>query len=191
MKKFLAIILAALLCVGLLAGCSNGKANGKGSKSGEVKEAEPAIKTETFDAGNVKVEVPEGWKAFLAPAVFNDNPNETDPNIIRVIKGGTSDFDLFSKPYIQINYYGSDIEMMKVDKDFYEQAVELEPIKAGDHVWEGYKAKSLDTDIVMLYCEEGDNQYSASVFVGDETKGTISVADEDVLLILASVKPSK
>lgn len=160
----------------------------KPEKQEDQPEEQPTS-DEVYDAGNVTVLVPGGWKAFPETDVFAEEEGAMDPDVVNVSKGGQTEVDLFSKPYVRINYYGPSIEMMKVEASWYENVKDLEPFTAGDHRWFGFTCESLGTPLAILWCEEGSIQYQASIFLGDGEEA-ISPEDEDVRAILASVQPS-
>jgi len=196
MKKVLVLLLAMMMCVAVFAGCGGGDkapaetAGSPAASDSEANEGAADVSGEVFDAGNVSVVVPSGWKAFAVADVFAEEDDATDPNAIQIGKGAESEWDLFTKPYIQINYYGPETTMMEPDKEWYDGATDLEPIKAGDYTWKGFSGSSFDMPIVMLWTSDGDHQFQASMWVEMEN-GKISVEDADVQAILASVKVSK
>lgn len=184
MKRFLSLLSVFVLCLGLLAGCQSDK---KDSKSGKKAEKEPAVKGELYDAGNVTVLIPEGWKAFAVYDVFTDGD---DPDAVSIIKGGKEEYDSFTKPYIRIDYYGPDTEMMGGLEDWYQQTTSLEPMKLGSHTWQGFTTTDYGGLMAVLWCDEGAHQYQASVQLEVDSGEKISLKDEDVQAILESVAPS-
>ena len=148
-----------------------------------------AVSGELFDAGNVTVLVPEGWKAFPDLDVFSDEEGATNPDVLNVSKGGESEFDLFTKPYVRINYSGPSVQMMAPDSSWYEKVVEIDPFTTGDHEWSGFSCESMGTPLTILFCEEGSIQYQASITLGSGAEA-IAHTDADVQAILASVMPS-
>ena len=92
MKKLIALLLAASMCVAMLAGCNGNKKPEETGKpdSGQPdttvttqpNTATPDVPGEIFDAGNVQALVPEGWKAFPQKDVFSDEEDATDPDVI-------------------------------------------------------------------------------------------------------------
>ena len=177
MKKILVLMLVIIMSLTLFVGCGDDSGNNGGG----------TIEGETYNAGNVSALVPEGWKAFPVPDVFADEPNTMDPNALRICKGGETDMDIFTKPYVQINYYGEDTTLAVPSKDFYDNAVDLAPITCGNLTWNGFTADSMGTPIAILWAENGDIQYQLSFFLG-ASGGTISLEDADVKAIIESVK---
>lgn len=182
MKKILVLMLVFVMSLTLFVGCGEDskKENDNNGDNGK-------INGETYDAGNVSAFVPEGWKAFPVPDVFADEPNTMDPNALRICKGGKTDADIFTKPYVQINYYGEDTTLAIPSKDFYDNAVDLAPVTYGDLTWNGFTADSMGTPIAILWAENGDIQYQLSFFLGTSEE-TISLEDADVKAIIESVK---
>ena len=161
----------------------------EGAEVKEETEEEANIDGDLYDAGHVMVLVPEGWKAFPETDVFAEEDGAMNPDVLNVSKGGQSDMDLFTKPYVRINYFGPSIQMGKPDASWYEDVKEVEPFTAGEHEWFGFTCDSLGTDLAILWCEEGNIQYQASIFLGSGDD-TISHEDADVQAIWASVRPS-
>jgi len=195
MKKLLAIMLVFVMCLGIFTACgskTDSKASKKksdaavsddnGSKDGS------SVKGDDYYTGTFKVFVPKGWGAVQVKD-YAEEGSPVDPDAIRIVKDGTSEADVFSKPNVMINYAGPDTEMVPVSKDFYDEPEDVEPVIAGDITWEGYKCKSMDYPMYVLYYEDGGNQYQATVWY-EIGSNKISIDDADVLAILASVAPS-
>lgn len=216
MKRVLAWLLIALLVGSVFSGCSKNEPSLKeaiqqntsqaapvkpGVSAGNdqpgtvppAKEEKPdnetAVGGELYDAGNVTVLIPEGWTAFPEKDVFADDEDTMNPDVLNVSKGGKTELDLFSKPYVRINYFGPDITMMKPDASWYEDVEDMEPFATGAHTWNGFFCTSLGTALAFLWCEEGEHQYQATLTLGSGTD-TITPEDSDVRAILASVTPS-
>lgn len=188
--RTLSLILALLLCSVALFACQSGT-NTETLAPEDGSNAEAPVESEVFDAGNFSVDVAKGWKAFPSKDLFSDEENAMDPDRCSVCKGGETELDLFSKPYIQFDYYGPDREMMRPTKDLYDKAEDLEPITAGETTWEGFVAESAGTKVAILFYEtdEGTHQYQACFWFGSNGD-EISFTDADVLEILSSVRPS-
>ena len=195
MKKWIAWLLVLLLAVSLLAGCGKKEPSLQDSlqqaadSQNEEMPEENKPGGELYDAGNVTVLVPEGWKAFPEADVFAEEEGAVNPNVLNVSKGGESEFDLFAKPYVRINYYGPDIKMGTPDASWYEDVTEIDPFTAGDHTWQGFSCTSMGTPLIIFWCIEGKIEYQASITVGSG-KDALTATDADVLAILASVAPS-
>ena len=198
MKKLIALLLAASMCAAMLAGCNGNKKPEETRKpdSGQPdttvttqpNTATPDVPGEIFDAGNVQALVPEGWKAFPQKDVFSDEEDATDPDVICICKGAETELDLMSKPFVRIDYYGPNTEMGGDLKDWYSNVKDLEPIQCGPYTWEGFTTTDYGL-MAVLVAEDGKHQYQASVYL-ETDDGSISLEDEDVLAILASVAPS-
>lgn len=108
--------------------------------------------------------------------------------MINICKGGQSEDDLLSKPFVRIDYYGPGEEMSGGLKDWYSQTEDLAPLQCGPYTWEGFT--TTDYDLMAVLCaEDGEHQYQASIYL--EVDGqSISLEDEDVQAILASVAPA-
>ena len=207
MKKGLSLLLALCMLAALLTGCGKeDPANLKEDIQQKTESAQPETQEKTeeppkeqpnkteiagerYDAGNVTVLVPEGWKAFPDLDVFSEEEGATNPDVLNISKGGQTEADLFTKPYVRIAYFGPSIQMGKPDASWYEDVKDVDPFTAGDHHWYGFTCDSLGTKLAILWCEEGRLQYQASIFLGSGDD-TISHEDADVQAILASVEPS-
>ena len=182
MKKLIALLLA-LTMVLCLAACG-------GEKGGSAGKTPDQITGETYDAGNVSALVPDGWKAFPVTDMWSDDPNATDPDQLNIVKDGKTEFDMLSKPYIQIVHYepGS---MMVPSKTYYDSAADVEPITTGNLTWEGFSAVGmLDSSFIIMWTTNADgHQFQINIY--DKTsEGTITLNDADVQAILASITNS-
>ena len=215
MKKWMTWLLTVLLLVSLFAGCGKEEPSLQESVQQKTEETAPKqpdaekpeekeeqeeepeqpeapaeeVGGELYDAGNVTVLVPEGWKGFPDLDVFAEEEGAMDPDILNVSKGGQSDVDLFTKPYVRITYFGPDIQMGKPDASWYENVEDIDSFTTGDHQWYGFYCESLGAPLAILWCEEGDIQYQATMSLGSGDEA-ISHEDADVQAILASVVPS-
>ena len=178
MKKLIALLMALVLCLSLTA-CGGDAADNSGASSGQQE-----IKGETYDAGNVSALVPDGWKAFPVSDLFDEYDGDNDPTALQVCKGGETEWDVFTKPYIQVNYY-PDTEL-SIYKDLYDDVVDLDPIELGGRTWNGFTCSSLDYPIAIFWTE-GSEQIQVTVNLGT-TDGTINVDDADVQAIIASIQ---
>ena len=181
MKRMIAFMMAMVLCLSMLAAC--------GGSEGEAADGE--IKGDVFDAGNVSALVPKGWKAFPVTDAWAEEEGAMDPNQVSICKDGDSEWDLFSKPYISVIYYGADEELYPPDSSWYDNPVDIEDIKLSNLTWEGYTADSFGVPMAILWADDGaGNEYQANIVLKTD-EGEISLDDADVLAILESVKPSK
>lgn len=172
MKKALLLLLTLALCASVLAGCG-----------GKTPETPEEVKGETYDAGDFTVLVPDGWKEFPVSDMFDEYDGDYDPTALQICKGGDSEWDLFSKPYVQINYY-PDNTMYTDTKDFYNDTADLEPIQAGGYTWNGFTGTSLDTPMAVIWTT-GDVQLQVTMSLGEDDP--ITATDADVLAILGSI----
>ena len=188
MKKLIALLLALsmVVCFAACGGNENNEQKNDGQNAGN-KEPAAEITGETYDAGNVSVLVPDGWKAFPVSDMWSDEENATDPDQVNVVKGGETDFDLLTKPYIQIVHYepGS---MITPSKEYYENAADVESITAGGLTWEGFSGEGLlgDTLIVMWTTNADGHQFQLNIFNKTDA-AEFALTDADVLAILGSI----
>ena len=186
MKRIIAFLLVFVLC---FSGCGSDEPSAEPEQSKPESPSSAEIEGEFFSAENVKAVVPEGWMAFTIADVFSDVEGAKDPDVIQICKGAESDFDLFTNPYVQINYYGPDVEFFAPGKDWYTDTEDIKPFKAGNHEWEGFTGYSDEYLFAILWCIEGDIEYQATMWLNGENI-SINYNDDDVLAILASVAPA-
>ena len=188
MKKLIALLLALsmVVCFAACGGNENNEQKNDGPNAGN-KEPAAEITGETYDAGNVSVLVPDGWKAFPVSDMWSDEENATDPDQVNVVKGGETDFDLLTKPYIQIVHYEPG-GMVTPSKEYYENAADVESITAGGLTWEGFSGEGLlgDTLIVMWTTNADGHQFQLNIFNKTDA-AEFALTDADVLAILGSI----
>lgn len=188
MKRMIAFIVAMILCMSMLAACGG---SNKDAASNDGEAAQEEIKGEVFDAGNVSALVPKGWAAFPVSDIWSDEEGAMDPDQVNICKGGESDWDLLSKPYIAIIYYGEDEELFAPDSSWYDNPTDIDDIKLSNLTWKGFTADSLGVPMAILWADDGaGNEYQANIVLKTDDS-EISLEDSDVLAILESVKPSK
>lgn len=185
MKRIITLLLVLLLSLALFTACGESEAP---APENQGAAPAPEVPGEIFSTGAVQALVPEGWMAFSQSDVFSDDPNALDPNVILICKDAESDVDLMSNPLVRIDYYGPDTEMGGGLKDWYSDPVDLSPMQLGKYNWEGFTTEEYGL-MAILYTEDGDYQYQATVYL-ETDGGTISLEDEDVQAILASVAPA-
>lgn len=180
MKKIAALLLALAMVLCMVA-------------CGEQAPAAPAtpeeVKGETHDTGAFTALIPEGWLAIPVKDVWAEDSDTIDPDALQIVKGGQSEWDLFSKPYIQINHYGPDTEMVEPWKDLYDGVEDLADFTAGSLTWKGFACKDLlGGDMIVLWTanDAADHQYSLTV-VPKTDDGEITLQDADVLALLGSL----
>lgn len=175
-KKVMALLLALVLCTAMLAGC--------GGDKGEAPKTVDEVKGETYDTGNISALVPNGWKAFPVSDLFDSYDGEYDPTALQICKGGENDFDLFTKPYVQINYYPDNT--MYVSSDWYDDVVDLDPMQIGGYTWNGFTCNNMDYPTAVLYTD-GDVQIQITMILENDG-GKIALEDVDVQAIIASIQ---
>lgn len=186
MKKALLFLTAVLLLFPLVS-CETGSPK-KPKDTEEDSSAAAVITGTTYDTGNFSVLVPDGWKEFPQNDLFSDeDPKPLNPNVIRIGKNCSTDYDLYSKPSIQINYAGPSTTLMQPDKSFYDRVRDLPDVATGKHKWTAFSGESMGTPLALLFESRGGIQFQATVWTGSGNE-TINLEDEDVKALLASVK---
>ena len=186
MKKLFALLLVLAMLLCLVACGDESESLPKDGTSGSEENNDPVVSAETYDTGSFSVLVPAGWKAIPVTDIWAEEEGVLDPTALNICKGGETDWDLFSKPYVRIDYYGEDTTMGKPDKEWYDDGVDLEPFTTGSYEWTGFSATTLGIPIIVLWTEDGVHQYQITVYT-DQDEGKISITDADVQAILESI----
>ncbi len=181
--RFIAMLLCMFICLGAFAACAsdtdvtdsgdNGGNSGEGSKPVDV----------IYDVGDMTVAVPEGWEAFNNTDIHADDPSTLSKRSVTICKGGT---DIFTKPYIKLDYQDESIYLMAPDKSFYDKVVDIAPFELGGRTWAGFSCESLGAPLIILFIDEGDDQYQAVISCGTGDDA-IDLEDEEVKRIIASL----
>ena len=176
MKKiWIAVLLAAMVSAFALAGCAGGGGGGSAA-------------TTTKDTGVFKVEVAADWTAYDVSDVFAEEENAFDADALQICKSATSETDLFSHPYIDIRHYAPTTYMYTDVKSFYEDVVDVEPIKLGNYEWTGFTGTSSDWTWTILFTNnEGGDNFQVSITPGTTEGLTASLDDPDVQAMIASI----
>lgn len=144
------------------------------------------VKGETFDAGNVSALTPKGWKAFPVSDFFDEYEGDNDPNAMQICKDADSEWDLFSKPYIQINYYGPETSFYS-SKDLYDDVEDIESFTLGNYTWNGYNCTSLDYPYTILETTDGDISIQVNILKKSSGNLEIALEDAEVQAIISSI----
>ena len=180
MKKVWILLFVFVMVLSFTA-CAKDEKNEKD----EPQPTEP--KSTTYDTGEFIVQIPNGWYAIPCSDFWSEEEGAIDATALNICKGGSSDLDILSKPYIRIDYYDENTTMQKPEKDWYENGVYLTSFTTGSHTWEGFSATTLNCPIVILWAEEGADRYQIAIYT-DQPDGKISIEDADVQEILASIQ---
>ncbi|MBQ7047712.1 MAG: hypothetical protein IJN86_02075, partial [Clostridia bacterium] len=166
------LILAIIMCVSAFAACGSSGEDGDSSKNDSTNASENGGNPEPneaytlYDAGEVTVDVPNGWLAFRNIDVHAEENGALSTRSVTVCKGATSELDMFSKPYVKLDYQGENIYLSRPMRDFYDNVVDLDPVDLGGHTWEAFSCDSMGTPLVILYVDEGDDQFMVTVCCG-------------------------
>ncbi len=182
MKKWIALLLTLVMTLSFAAcGAGNNNPNDPAGKD---------VVGETYDAGNLTVFVPENWKQFAVMDIWSEDADAVDPDKLNLVKNGQSEWDLLTKPSIQVLHYAPG-SMLTPSKDFYEGAVDIAPITAGDLTWEGFSAEDfLGNPMTILWTTNADgHQFQLNIY-SETSEDKFELTDADVLAILKSVTNS-
>ena len=134
------------------------------------------------------VALPEGWMAIPVMDTFGGNPNMPKSDSVKLCKGAQSQFDMFTKPLIEITFYGKKQGIM-APKTAYRNVVDLASFATGNHIWTGFCASALmGKELILLWEDTGEYQYQVVLWPNGEDE-TIGLEDNDVVMILQSISP--
>lgn len=144
---------------------------------------------ETVDVGEFKVFVPKGWMPIPVMDAFGKNPSLARTDKLQLFKGAESQFDILTKPGLEIVFYGKTQGVMP-PKTFYKDVEELKPTVIGDHVWGGFKATAfMGKKLVLLWEDTGVFQYQVNLWPEGEGS-SVDLNDPELLKILGSISPN-
>ena len=203
MKKKITVLVLIGVMAFSFAACRDSNDGYKKSSSTANEGDSSKISGETYDTGKFKVFIPDGWMALK----MNDTSGETDEDgnypvdkfSVGIIKGGSSEWDAFSKPTIYI-WVQDDNEMASYAESvvkWYNESKKIDVAVEGKETV-AYETKmsygSSEDDEVYIYNQvfiQLDNDHIAQVSVpadmGDDIGG-VSVTDADVKAIIESVE---
>ena len=192
MKKALSIGLVLLLCLSMLAACakkeepaSTATVSGTSDNAGTADAAGATNnQAKTHSTGDFSFTVPSGWLEI--PFTLN---GEHNPTAVGVYKGATSEFDMLTKPGIQINF-PSVRARISANKNSFTNVSDLQPLKLDNYTWEGFTGELSGVSYAMLWDEGKTVDFQVTVCLeGADTK--VSLNDPDVLKIISSIKPDR
>ena len=201
MKKIISVILASIVCILLLAACGNSKspetttaAGGNSESNNTDTTAAPEPASETFDVGDFTVDLPEGWKAFPQSDMFGDKDADgnypIDPSLIYISKEAEDDWDLFSKPYLNIKFNKASTSVWS-SRDWYNDVEDFDMTIRGvkcdeafsgmQTILEGYKDE-------YMHVAFDDGQFTIQYTIEKDGEATgLSHDDPEVVAILESL----
>lgn len=145
-----------------------------------------------YDAGEISVNVPDGWKVFPVYKTLEGQSDVASTSAFRISKGAEVENDLNTTPFIEISFSPKGVEMSKFTKEIYGDGEDVGPVTTGELTWNGFEVM-MDTNmkLIILYTEDAEgNQYQAAVWA-ELIGGKISLEDSDVIEILSSVRASE
>ena len=131
-----------------------------------------------MDTGVFKIEASGDWCIQKRKVDGSEQDNQ-----VYVIKDGE---DASSYANMLIIYY-KDPSEYKDERSFYKDAADASPIEAGDRKWEGYTYSLFGSSEACYTAKEGSGLWVCK-FTLDTAGSKISVGDDDVKEILASLK---
>jgi|GEM_PF-1520731 len=179
MKRTIVMMLALLLCISVLAGCGS---NDNGHTAENTADMGNAVDTagKTHSTGVFRVHIPEGWLEI--PFTLN---GEHNPSALGVYKGANSQFDMLTTPSIQINCPSSRARI-SARKGAFTNVSDIKPLALANYTWEGFTGEYSGAPYAILWDAEKKDDFQVTICLEMGTK--ISLADADVLAILASIE---
>ncbi|MGI6578655.1 MAG: hypothetical protein ACOX3H_00185 [Saccharofermentanales bacterium] len=136
---------------------------------------------EIYETEEFSVSVPEGWFAF--PSIDADGVEST--KTVSLMKGTEDPFEAMDAPGINLSYGGPDLILMEVDKKYYDESEDLDPIEIGGKSFTGFTGKSYGRSLTYLFAVDGDLEYQVTIWT-ETPRGKISLEDADVIQIIES-----
>lgn len=136
--------------------------------------------SEIYDNGTIRVNVPEGWSAFLGA---NSEGKETASKVL-VYKYVNEPLEIFARVGITVCYFGKG-ETYFSPKWFYDDVRDIEPFILGRE-WTGYTCTSLGYPYVMLESHADGTVFQVMVLL-ENGDYRISMEDADVREIIESI----
>lgn len=145
------------------------------------------ISGEIIDVGIISALCPDGWKNYDVPDYFSDDVNAIAPDMLEFHKKGKGEDDQFDYVGLDIQYYKNGFSEDRPTSIFDGAVEDWGPIDLGNRTWEGFVG--LDEKRAHLWSYDGEKIPMISILMNLELEGeTISLDDEDVLAIIASIK---
>lgn len=183
MKRLWIVALALAFASALaLAGCGGGGGGAAGSGDAGGSSLTPK------DTGVFTVGVYDGWTAYDVADMFSDD-EAPNPETVQIGKGTSSEYDLFTYPYLQITYYKPITTVVKDIEGWYENVKKIDSMTIGTRNWSGFEGDTAGYHWTILFTgEEGEPQFQASLCAGNQEGVTASIDDADVREMIASIK---
>ena len=134
-----------------------------------------------FENDLLRVLVPQGWKLFYGI----DSECNTSEKKLHIFKEAETEFDIFSRAGITICFYDKEDIFISI-KNVYDNVTDIEPIRLGEHLWEGYTCTSLGYPYTMLTSKRDGVIFYAMILTRNG-EYEISLDDSDVKTILESI----
>ncbi|NLC75926.1 MAG: hypothetical protein GX685_12025 [Clostridiales bacterium] len=140
-----------------------------------------------YDTGEFNVTVPDGWAAFGVDDMWSDEEGAKDPTSLMIGKGATDEYDIYSKPYIEIKYYDKNTEMYVPGEDMYDDMKDISPVTLGNYKWKGFTGSFSGYKLTLIYTGKSDaDQFQVTIWT-ETDGGKISFDDKDVKAIIGSI----
>ena len=202
-KTIMATILAAML-TGVLAltacgGNGNADASGDTSETEIIQEEAAQTSVGLLDVGDFTIDVSDGWMNIGMSDLFGETdesgnyPLRTDA--VGLVKGGTSEFDAFSKPTVYIYLEDGDISELTPEWEMiaYDDYEEFDcTINGVECLAFNAKQSSLSDEesyyeYQIVYIPSGEKYFQAIIPVNMIDFEGVTVNDADVNAMLASL----
>ena len=199
MRKYLFSFLLICMTFLFLASCSSARSNSATETTSEnyseTAETESLPVTETFDAGDFTLELPEGWKAFVQSDLLAGKDAEgnypADHTMIYVSRDAKDEWELFSKAYLNIKLYSPE-ETVLTEKDWYEDTEDFPMVIQGVKCSEAFSGEQtivegFRDEYIHVVFDKGQFVIKFSTEIEGRPTG-LSHDDPEVVTILESLR---
>ena len=139
---------------------------------------------ELYDTGLFQAFCPDGWDNFPVKDFWE--ADKLDETALQFVKGKLkNDFDFYYHASIRMTCYGPDVYLMD-SRDYYEDVEDMELEDFSGRIWDGYTGNYGDDRNFYLHTQDEKHHYVATGLL-EARDSSITLADNDVLLILSSI----
>lgn len=197
MKRRISIILAVLMISILaLSGCGGADKSDKATAPGKTPSVNTAdatkvevadISGEIIDTGDISALCPDGWKNYPQNDFFSDDEDAIDTKTLDFRKGAETEDDAYTTPGVTIRFYGVDWDFMAPEDNFEGEFKAWGPMNLNGKIASGLIGLTDSEKFAIVYVDVDGGELEVMVQL-EQFEQTISLDDDDVLAILASLE---
>lgn len=137
-----------------------------------------------YNTGLFQAFCPDGWDNFPVKDFWE--ADKLDETALQFVKGKLkNDFDFYYHASIRMTCYGPDVYLMD-SRDYYEDVEDMELEDFSGRIWDGYTGNYGDDRNFYLHTQDEKHHYVVTGLL-EARDSSITLADNDVLLILSSI----